>query len=598
MPEYKAPLRDTRFLIDEVFDFPASYAALGAVDATPDMVAAILEEGAKFCEQVLAPLNRSGDEEECQFDNGVVTTPKGFKEAFAQYGEGGWMSLAADPAYGGQGLPHSLGLLVSEMVGASNTSWGMYPGLTHGAMSAIHAHGSEEQKQTYLARMTDGRWTGTMCLTEAHCGTDLGIIKTRAVPQADGSYAISGSKIFISAGEHDMSENIVHLVLAKLPDAPAGTRGISLFIVPKFLADASGEAGERNGVSCGSIEHKMGVKAPATCGVNFDGATGYLIGEVNKGLNCMFTMMNHARLGTGMQGLCLGEASFQGALKYANERLQMRALTGPKAPDKPADPIIVHPDVRRMLLTMKAFNEGNRALAYFTAQLLDQAHSADSAEQREEAEDLLALLTPICKAFMTDTGLEVTNLGMQVFGGHGYIREWGMEQLVRDCRIAPIYEGTNGIQALDLLGRKVLGSQGKLLRGFTRIVHKFCEVQAEHLQLKGYVAQLATLNQQWGELTQKIGLAAMKNPDEVGAASVDYLMYSGYVALAYFWLRMAVVAQQKLDAGSGDAAFYQAKLATCAFYFKRLLPRTAAHLAAAESGSECMMSLPAEHFGL
>ncbi|WP_332821916.1 acyl-CoA dehydrogenase C-terminal domain-containing protein [Pseudomonas sp.] len=598
MPEYKAPLRDTRFLIDEVFDFPTSYAALGAVDATPDMVSAILEEGAKFCEQVLAPLNRSGDEEECQFDNGVVTTPKGFKEAFAQYGEGGWMSLAADPAYGGQGLPHSLGLLISEMVAASNTSWGMYPGLTQGAMSAIHAHGTEEQKQTYLTRMTEGRWTGTMCLTEAHCGTDLGIIKTRAVPQADGSYAISGSKIFISAGEHDMSENIVHLVLAKLPDAPAGTKGISLFIVPKFLPAGDGAVGERNAVSCGSIEHKMGIKASATCVINFDGATGYLIGEANKGLNCMFTMMNHARLGTGMQGLCLGEASYQGALKYANERLQMRALTGPKAPDKPADPIIVHPDVRRMLLTMKAFNEGNRALAYFTAQLLDVAHLGTSAEQRLDAENLLALLTPICKAFMTDTGLEVTNHGMQIFGGHGYIREWGMEQLVRDCRIAPIYEGTNGIQALDLLGRKVLGSQGKLLRGFTKIVHQFCAAQAEHPQLKGYVAQLASLNQQWGELTQKIGLAALKNPDEVGAASVDYLMYSGYIILAYFWLRMAVVAQDKLDAGAGEAAFYQAKLATCAFYFKRLLPRTAAHLAAAEAGSECMMSLPAEHFGV
>ncbi|WP_172152759.1 acyl-CoA dehydrogenase C-terminal domain-containing protein [Pseudomonas tumuqii] len=598
MPEYKAPLRDTRFLIDEVFDFPTSYAALGAADATPDMVGAILEEGAKFCEQVLAPLNRSGDEEECQFDNGVVTTPKGFKEAFARYGEGGWMSLAADPAYGGQGLPHSLGLLISEMVAASNTSWGMYPGLTQGAMSAIHAHGTEEQKQTYLTRMTEGRWTGTMCLTEAHCGTDLGIIKTRAVPQADGSYAVSGSKIFISAGEHDMSENIVHLVLAKLPDAPAGTKGISLFIVPKFLPAGDGAVGERNAVSCGSIEHKMGIKASATCVINFDGATGYLIGEANKGLNCMFTMMNHARLGTGMQGLCLGEASYQGALKYANERLQMRALTGPKAPDKPADPIIVHPDVRRMLLTMKAFNEGNRALAYFTAQLLDVAHLGTSAEQRLDAENLLALLTPICKAFMTDTGLEVTNHGMQIFGGHGYIREWGMEQLVRDCRIAPIYEGTNGIQALDLLGRKVLGSQGKLLRGFTKIVHQFCAAQAEHPQLKGYVAQLASLNQQWGELTQKIGLAALKNPDEVGAASVDYLMYSGYIILAYFWLRMAVVAQDKLDAGAGEAAFYQAKLATCAFYFKRLLPRTAAHLAAAEAGSECMMSLPAEHFGV
>ncbi|MDM8190149.1 acyl-CoA dehydrogenase [Pseudomonas koreensis] len=598
MPEYKAPLRDMRFLIDHVFDFHTSYANLGAHDASPDMISAILEEGAKFCENVLAPLNRSGDEEGCHFDNGVVTTPTGFKQAFAQYVEGGWHGLAADPAYGGQGLPSSLGLVISEMVGSSNTSWGMYPGLTHGAMSAIHAHGTAEQKDTYLSKLTAGQWTGTMCLTEAHCGTDLGIIKTRAVPRADGSYAITGSKIFISAGEHDLSDNIIHLVLAKLPDAPAGTKGISLFIVPKFLPDAAGEAGERNGVSCGSIEHKMGIKASATCVLNFDAATGYLIGEPNKGLNCMFTMMNHARLGTGMQGLCLGEASFQGAIKYANDRLQMRALTGAKAPQKPADPIIVHPDVRRMLLTMKAFNEGNRALTYFTAQMLDAAHLSSDAEARREAEDLLAFLTPICKAFMTDTGLEVTNHGMQVFGGHGFIREWGMEQLVRDCRIAPIYEGTNGIQALDLLGRKVLGSQGKLLRGFTKIVHKFCAANADHPQLGSFVAQLNGLNQQWGDLTMKVGMAAMKNPDEVGAASVDYLMYSGYIILGYLWLRMALVAQAQLEAGEGEADFLKGKLATCEFYFKRLLPRTSTHQAAIEAGSDCLMNLPAEAFAL
>lgn len=598
MPEYKAPLRDMRFLIDHVFDFHSNYAALGATDASPDMVAAILEEGAKFCENVLAPLNRSGDEEGCHFDNGVVTTPAGFKQAFAQYVEGGWHGLAADTAYGGQGLPSSLGLVISEMVGSSNTSWGMYPGLTHGAMSAIHAHGTEEQKLTYLSKLTAGQWTGTMCLTEAHCGTDLGIIKTRAVPTADGSYAISGSKIFISAGEHDMSDNIIHLVLAKLPDAPAGTKGISLFIVPKFLPDGDGEAGERNGVSCGSIEHKMGIKASATCVLNFDDAKGYLIGEPNKGLNCMFTMMNHARLGTGMQGLCLGEASFQGAIKYANDRLQMRSLTGAKAPEKPADPIIVHPDVRRMLLTMKAFNEGNRALTYFTAQLLDTAHLSPDETARQEAEDLLAFLTPICKAFMTDTGLEVTNHGMQVFGGHGFIREWGMEQLVRDCRIAPIYEGTNGIQALDLLGRKVLGSQGKLLRGFTKIVHKFCAANAGHPQLAPYVAQLNDLNRQWGEVTTQVGMAAMKNADEVGAASVDYLMYSGYIILGYLWLRMALVAQAQIDDGSGDADYCRGKLATSEFYFKRLLPRTAAHRAAIEAGSDCLMKLPAELFAL
>ncbi|WP_374441774.1 acyl-CoA dehydrogenase C-terminal domain-containing protein [Pseudomonas panipatensis] len=598
MPEYKAPLRDMRFLIDEVFDFSGRYQALGATDASPDMVSAILEEGAKFCEQVLAPLNRSGDEEGCHFDNGVVTTPKGFKEAYAQYVEGGWNGVSSDPAYGGQGLPHSLGLLVSEMIGASNCSWGMYPGLTRGAMSAIHAHGSAEQKQAYLPRMTAGTWTGTMCLTEPHCGTDLGIIKTRAQPNADGSYAISGTKIFISAGEHDMSENIIHLVLAKLPDAPAGTKGISLFIVPKFLLDAHGEAGARNAVACGSIEHKMGIKASATCVMNFDGATGYLIGEANKGLACMFTMMNHARLGTGMQGLCLGETSYQGAVRYAQDRLQMRALTGPKAPDKPADPIIVHPDVRRMLLTMRAFNEGNRALAYFTAQLLDIEDLAEAAEEREQAANLLAFLTPICKAFMTETGLEVTNLGMQIYGGHGFIREWGMEQLVRDCRIAPIYEGTNGIQALDLLGRKVLGSQGKLLMGFTKLIHQLCQAQAEHPQLKGKVAQLAALNKQWGELTQKVGMAAMKNPEEVGAAAVDYLMFSGYVTLAYFWLRMALVAQDKLAQNSGEASFYETKLVTADFYFSRLLPRAAAHVAAIEAGADSLMRLSAEQFAL
>ncbi|MDF3935533.1 acyl-CoA dehydrogenase C-terminal domain-containing protein [Pseudomonas citronellolis] len=598
MPEYKAPLRDVRFLIDEVFDFAGRYQALGATDASPDMVAAVLEEGAKFCEQVLAPLNRSGDEEGCHFDNGVVTTPKGFKEAFAQYVEGGWNGVSSDPQYGGQGLPPSLGLLVSEMIGAANCSWAMYPGLTKGAMAAIHAHGSAEQKQAYLPRMTAGEWTGTMCLTEPHCGTDLGIIKTRAVPNADGSYAISGTKIFISAGEHDMSGNIIHLVLAKLPDAPAGTKGISLFIVPKFNLDANGEAGSRNAVSCGSIEHKMGIKASATCVMNFDGATGYLIGEANKGLACMFTMMNHARLGTGMQGLCLGEVSYQGAVKYARERLQMRALTGPKAPDKPADPIIVHPDVRRMLLTMRAFNEGNRALAYFTAQLLDIEHLSASEEEREQAANLLAFLTPICKAFMTDTGLEVTNHGMQVFGGHGFIREWGMEQLVRDCRIAPIYEGTNGIQALDLLGRKVLGSQGKLLLGFTKLVHQLCQANAEHPQLKAQVAQLAALNKQWGELTQKVGMAAMKNPDEVGAAAVDYMMFSGYITLGYFWLQMALVAQGKLEQGSDEADFYQAKLVTAEFYFARLLPRAIAHKAAVEAGGEGLMRLSAEQFAL
>ena len=420
----------------------------------------------------------------------------------------------------------------------------------------------------------------------------------RQVPNADGSHAISGTKIFISAGEHDLSENIVHLVLARLADAPAGVKGISLFLVPKFLVGDDGALGARNAVHCGSIEHKMGIKASATCVMNFDGATGYLIGEPNKGLHCMFTMMNHARLGTGMQGLCLGETSYQGAVRYARERLQMRSLTGPKAPDKPADPIIVHPDVRRMLLTMKAFNEGNRALAYFTAQLLDTEHLSQDAAERERAADLLAFLTPICKAFMTETGQEVTNLGMQVYGGHGYIREWGMEQLVRDCRIAQIYEGTTGVQALDLLGRKVLMTQGEALKGFTKIVHKFCQANEANEAVKEFVAPLAQLNKEWGDLTMKVGMAAMKDREEVGAASVDYLMYSGYACLAYFWADMARLAAEKLAAGTGEEAFYKAKLQTARFYFQRILPRTRAHVAAMLSGANNLMEMAEEDFAL
>ena len=596
MPEYNAPLRDMRFVMDELLDMTGSYAAYGLEDATPDLVSAILEEGAKFTNQVLSPLNRTGDEEGCHIDNGVVTTPKGFKEAYQAYCENGWGSMTASPEYGGQGLPSSLGLIIAEMVASANYSFSMYPGLSHGCAAAIAAHGTTEQKDLYLNKLTPGTWTGTMCLTEPHCGTDLGLVKTRAVPQADGTYKVTGTKIFISCGEHDMSENIVHLVLAKLPDAPAGTKGISLFIVPKFLPDANGEVGERNSLVCGSIEHKMGIQASATCVMNFDDATGFLIGEVNKGLNCMFTMMNHARLGTGMQGLCHGEASYQSALAYAKDRLQMRSLKGPAEPEKAADPIIVHPDVRRMLLTMKAFNEGNRALAYYTASLLDQAHYASDEEARADAEAQLAFLTPICKAFMTDTGLEATLLGQQVFGGHGFIREWGQEQQVRDCRIAPIYEGTNGIQALDLLGRKVLGSQGKLLKAFTKQVHLLCKELDGNAKFGDHAKKLSQLNAQWGELTTSVGMKAMQNPEEVGAAAVDYLAFSGYVVHAYFWLKMALVAQTKLDAGSTEGDFYKGKLATQAFFYQRLLPRAQAHAEALTAGASSLMDIAVEQF--
>lgn len=595
MPEYKAPLRDIQFVMNEVLDGEQHYAALpGCEEATPDMIAAILEEGAKFAERVIAPLNQSGDQEGCQFNDGVVTTPSGFKEAYQQYVDGGWPSLAHDPEHGGQGLPESIGTIISEMIGTANWSWGMYPGLSHGAMNTLSAHGTDEQKHTYLTKLVSGQWTGTMCLTEAHCGTDLGMLRTKAEPQADGSYKITGSKIFISAGEHDLAENIVHIVLARLPDAPAGTKGISLFIVPKFMPEGEG-IGARNGVACGSIEHKMGIHANATCVLNFDGATGYLIGPANKGLSCMFTFMNTARLGTALQGLAHAEWGFQNSLPYAKERLQMRALSGVKNPDGAADPIIVHPAVRNMLLTQKAFAEGGRALIYYCAQLVDKVKQS-SAEEKAQADALLAFLTPIAKAFLTEVGFESANHGLQVYGGHGFIAEWGMEQNVRDARIAMLYEGTTQIQALDLLGRKVLMSQGESLKGFTKIVHKFCQVQADNAALQPFVEPLAKLNKEWGEITMQVGMKAMQDREEVGAAAVDYLMYSGYVSLAYFWALMAQKAQQALDNGTSETAFYQAKLSTAKFYFQRILPRTRAHVAIMQAGADSLMELDAEHF--
>lgn len=595
MPEYKAPLRDIRFVMNEVLASEQHYASLpGCEEATPDMLDAILEEGAKFAERVLAPLNQVGDREGCQFNDGEVKTPTGFKEAYQQYVEGGWPSLAHDPAHGGQGLPESIGTVISEMVGTANWSWGMYPGLSHGAMNTLSEHGTDEQKHTYLTKLVSGEWTGTMCLTEPHCGTDLGMLRTKAEPQADGSYKISGTKIFISAGEHDMADNIVHIVLARLPDAPAGTKGISLFIVPKFMPEGDG-IGARNGVSCGSIEHKMGIHGNSTCVMNFDGATGYLIGPANKGLNCMFTFMNTARLGTALQGLSHAEWGFQNSLIYAKERLQMRALTGPKNPEGAADPIIVHPAVRNMLLTQKAFAEGGRALIYYCAQLVDKVKLADD-EEKKQADALLAFLTPIAKAFLTETGFESANHGLQIYGGHGFISEWGMEQNVRDARISMLYEGTTQIQALDLLGRKVLMSQGESLKGFTKIVHKFCQAQSDNAELKGLIDALTKLNKEWGELTMQVGMKAMQDREEVGAAAVDYLMYSGYVTLAYFWARMAVQAQEALAAGSSEEAFYKTKLTTARFYFERILPRTLAHAQVMKAGASSLMELDAEHF--
>lgn len=595
MPDYKAPLRDIKFVMSELLNCEQHYASIGATDATPDMVDAVLGEAAKFCESVLAPLNRTGDKEGCTWSETGVKTPTGFKEAYQQYVDGGWPSMNAPVEYGGQGLPESIGTAVTEMQGTSNWSWSMYPGLSHGAKATIEAHGTEEQKQTFLTKLISGQWTGTMCLTESHCGSDLGILRTKAEPNADGSYSITGTKIFISAGEHDMTDNIVHIVLARLPGAPEGTKGISLFIVPKRLPDANGEAGEANNVSCGSIEHKMGIHGNATCVINFDGAKGWLIGPENKGLNCMFTFMNVARIGTSVQGLAAAEGSFQGALTYAKERLAMRALTGPKNPKGPADPIIVHPDVRRMLLTQKAFAEGARAMIYFASQQADLvAHGTD--ETKKSADEMLGFLTPILKAFCTEVGYEAANLGMQVFGGHGFIAEWGMEQIVRDTRISLMYEGTTGIQALDLLGRKVLMTQGASLRSFTKMVHLFCKENEGNEQLKGFIESLSKLNAQWGDMTMKIGMKAMQNRDEVGAASVDYLMFSGYVAMGYFWARMAKLAQEKLAAGTDEVGFYTAKVQTAKFYFDRILPRTLAHAKMIEAGADSMMAMAEENF--
>ncbi|QQD18996.1 acyl-CoA dehydrogenase C-terminal domain-containing protein [Spongiibacter nanhainus] len=593
MPQYKAPTRDIEFVLKDVLDSSSHYAALaGREEVSEDLLDAIITEGAKFSENVLSPLNQVGDQEGCTWSEEGVTTPTGFKEAYQQYAEGGWPSMTADTQFGGQGLPPSVGIVLTEMVSSACWSWGMYTGLSQSAARLLENYANAELQETYLPKMTDGTWGGTMCLTEPHCGSDLGILRTKAEPNADGSYNITGTKIFISGGEHDMMENIVHLVLARIDGAPMGTKGISLFLVPKFLPDAANNIGDRNAVHCGSIEHKMGIKASATCVMNFDGATGFLVGEENRGLNAMFHMMNSARLGTALQGLSAGELSFQGALTYARERLQMRSLTGPKNPEGPADPLIVHPDVRRMLLTQKALAEGSRAFIYWVAQLVDTFYYGADEEARENAEELSELLTPIAKAFVTETGLESANYGMQVYGGHGYISEWGMEQIVRDLRIATLYEGTTGIQALDLLGRKVMGTGGKQLMAFTKLIHKFCKSQEHRDEMTPFINKLSELNSEWGEITAKLGEKAMANADEVGAASVDYLMYSGYVALGFMWAKMAAVALE----GDQDDAFLKAKVQTAQFYFQRILPRTESHKLSMLNGADTLMAMPEDAF--
>ena len=594
--QYKAPLRDIQFVMHELLDSESHYKTLPAFqEADRELMDSLFEMAASFAENELSPLNQSGDAEGCKFDNGSVTTPKGFKEAYKAFCELGFPALSAEEEFGGQNMPFSLSTVINEMVGTANWSFSMYPGLSHGAIQTIEHHGTDEQKQTYLEKMVTGEWSGTMCLTEAHAGSDLGIIRTKAEPKEDGTYSITGQKIFISAGEHDLTDNIIHIVLARLPGAPAGTKGISLFIVPKVMVNEDNSLGENNGVVCGSIEHKMGIKASATCVMNFDGATGYLIGPENRGLQCMFTFMNVARIGTAVQGLTAAEYAFQGSLTYAKDRLAMRSLSGAKEPEKVADPIIVHPAVRNMLLTEKAFAEGGRALVYYLAHFADTVAKGEG-DDLKFADQMLSLLTPIAKAFLTETGLEAANHGVQVYGGHGFISEWGMEQNVRDTRIACLYEGTTEIQALDLLGRKVLGSQGKLLANFVQIIQKFCQDNQDNDEMGQFIRPLVKHLKEWGDLTSRIGMQATENPDAVGGAAVDYMYFSGYVTLAYLWARMALVAQTAIVDGSSEKAFYNAKIKTAQFYFAKLLPRTTTHVQRISTGVEPYMTMDVDQF--
>jgi len=600
MPEYTAPLSDIRFLINEVFDFQSHYSLIDAgLDANEETVDAILEHCSKFCENELSPLNQSGDAEGCQFSNREVTTPAGWKKAYEQFVNDGWQGLSSPVEFGGQGLPLSLGVIKSEMIGTANWSWGMYPGLSQGAMNTLLMHATDAQKAMYLPAMVEGRWAGTMCLTEPQCGTDLGQVKTRAVEDGTGGYKITGTKIFISSGEHDFTENIIHIVLARTPDAPKGTKGISLFIVPKINVSEGGDLLNRNDVYCDSIESKMGIHGSSTCVMNFDSAQGYLIGEINQGLHCMFTFMNTARIGTSIQGIGASELAYQGSLPYAKDRMSMRALSGTKQPHKVADSLIVHPDVRRMLLTQKAFSEGGRAMLYHAAMVADKmmdAHGKGDVLAYEAFDDELGFLTPILKAFLTETGYESANLGMQIYGGHGFIKEWGMEQIVRDARIATLYEGTTGVQALDLLGRKILLGKLKTFDGFTKQIKAFIKGHENRKEMKPMIKALKMHVRQWKWSTIKIALMARKDRDAIGGASVDYLMYSGYIVMAFFWAKMADAAYTQHKSEKGVTPYYLSKIQTAEFYFERLLPRTKSLKTVMLKGSKSLMNMDESQF--
>jgi alkylation response protein AidB-like acyl-CoA dehydrogenase len=596
MPSYRAPVEDVTFLLNDVLGFERHNNLAGFADASPDVIEAILGEAAKLCEDVLAPLNRTGDVQGCvRAEDGSVKAPDGFKAAHDAYAQGGWLGLAVPEEYGGQGLPYTLNVVVSEFASSANMAFSMYPGLTMGAVAALLVHGSEEQKRTYLPKMVEGRWSGTMNLTEPQCGTDLGLIRTKAVPNGDGSYAISGTKIFISAGEHDLTENIIHLVLARIEGAPAGTKGISLFVVPKFEVGQDGSLGERNAVSCGALEHKMGIHGNATCVMNYDGARGWLVGEENRGLNAMFVMMNEARLGVGIQGLSQSEVAYQNAAAYAKDRLQGRALTGPKSPDKPADPIIVHPDVRRNLLTIKAINEAGRALVLWTALSSDIAHRSEDAAERQAADDRLGLLTPVVKGVLTDLGFDNTVRAQQVLGGHGYIAEWGIEQFVRDARIAMLYEGANGIQAMDLVGRKLPRDGGRAIMAFFNEVGAFCQENGSD-EMKPFTEPLGKGLNELQKATMWFMQNAMAKPDNAGAGATEYMHLLGLVALGYMWVRIAKAALDRKGQGDGVAARMDAKLATGRFFMERLMPETGALSRRIQAGSDAIMAMPAEMF--